>query len=259
MPTLTLLMDEGDTWIKLKPELRGILNSGHTRRGAFVIRVMSDGETRFSTWFPKCLALIDKNAEELPETVRDRSIVTPMVRKRRDESVVRLRADREADDLIELRMKAPRWVRDHFTRLRESDPPPIERISDRANDNWRPLLCVAQTAGDDWPGHAKESCLLLSDVIDETGELTVLLLADIRDAFTAEATDRIPSRVLVDKLGGIDERPWRSILNPFKLSQFLRPFHIRPKALWSTAETDRKRTLRGYFRADFDEAFSRYL
>ena len=51
----------------------------------------------------------------------------------------------------------------------------------------------------------------------------------------------------------------RRLLNPYKLSQMLRPFHIKPKALWSTAGGDKKRTLRGYFIVDFKEAFDRYL
>src|SRR5258708_5974248 len=35
----TLLIDEGDTFLKRNPELRGILNAGYTRETAYVVRV----------------------------------------------------------------------------------------------------------------------------------------------------------------------------------------------------------------------------
>ena len=48
----TLLIDETDTFVKENDELRGILNSGHSRATAFVIRCQGeDNQPRcFSTW-----------------------------------------------------------------------------------------------------------------------------------------------------------------------------------------------------------------
>jgi hypothetical protein len=58
----TLLIDEADSFVKENEELRGILNSGHTKTAAFVIRnVEISGEhkpRRFSTWAPKAIATI---------------------------------------------------------------------------------------------------------------------------------------------------------------------------------------------------------
>lgn len=258
-PRLTLLADEGDAWIKLKQELRGILDSGHTRRAAFVIRVLSDGPTRFSTFFPKALALIDTSASELPPTIVDRSIMLPMRRRKGDEAVAPLRADRRAPDLTELRMKAARFVDDHFDALCEADPPMPESVNDRTADNWRPLFAIAAQASPEWLERAWEACRSLSGSIDESGEVTVLLLRDIKDAFDSDRTDRLPSRVLVDKLRTLDERPWKSSLSVFKLSQLLRPFDIKPKPLWGATDGGPKKTMRGYFAADFREAFARYL
>ena len=257
-PPLTLLADEGDAWMKLHPGLRGILDSGHTRRAAFVIRVLSDGPTRFSTFFPKALALIDTSASELPPTIVDRSIILQMRRRKHDESVATLRADRYAPDLIEVKMKIARWVDDYFDRLRDADPPLPDGINDRTADNWRPLFAIAEQAGPQWLERAWQACRLLSGSIDEGGEMTVLLLRDIRDAFTTERADRMPTRVLVGTLCGIDDHPWKGLLSPFKLAQLLRPFNIKPKPLWSAGEGGQKRTMRGYFAADFREAFERY-
>jgi len=69
----TLLVDEADFFLPDNEELRGVLNSGHTRATAFVLRVNREtGEVeRFSTWAPKALALIGK----LPATLSDRSVI----------------------------------------------------------------------------------------------------------------------------------------------------------------------------------------
>ena len=75
----TLLIDEADTFIRENDELRGVLNSGHTRTTAIVIRAVGDDHDPrvFSTWCPKAIALIGK----LPGTLADRSIEVPMRRR----------------------------------------------------------------------------------------------------------------------------------------------------------------------------------
>jgi hypothetical protein len=79
----TLLIDEADTFATLRPELRGILNSGHEHAGAFVIRTI-DGEPRsFSTFAATAVAAIGK----LPDTWADRSIAIELRRKKRGEKV----------------------------------------------------------------------------------------------------------------------------------------------------------------------------
>src|SRR5262249_21696285 len=56
----SLLIDEADSFMKMNDELRGLLNSGHTRAGAVVIRAVGDNfEPRaFTTWGAKVVALI---------------------------------------------------------------------------------------------------------------------------------------------------------------------------------------------------------
>jgi len=82
----TLLVDEGDSFLAGREDLRGILNSGHCRRMAFVPRCAGDThEPRlFSTWAPKAIALIGKLA--------DRSIEIRMRRRATGEKVDRVRA-----------------------------------------------------------------------------------------------------------------------------------------------------------------------
>lgn len=64
--TPTLLIDEADAFFKENEELRGIINSGHTRTSAYVIRTVGDNfeVKQFSTWGAKAIAGIGR----LPET-----------------------------------------------------------------------------------------------------------------------------------------------------------------------------------------------
>ena len=66
----TLLVDEADTFFGGQCRARGVMNSGHRRSSAFVVRTVGeDHEPRqFSTWGPKAIALIGK----LPATVEER-------------------------------------------------------------------------------------------------------------------------------------------------------------------------------------------
>jgi putative DNA primase/helicase len=78
----TLLMDEAETYIKDNEQMRGVLNSGHTKTTAYVIRLVEVcGEykaKRFSTWAPKAIASIGS----LADTLEDRSIIVRMKRKK---------------------------------------------------------------------------------------------------------------------------------------------------------------------------------
>jgi putative DNA primase/helicase len=75
----TLLIDEAGTFAQNSDELRGVLNSGHTRELAYVIRTVGDDHEprKFSTWGAEAIALIGK----LKDTLADRSIEVALKRK----------------------------------------------------------------------------------------------------------------------------------------------------------------------------------
>jgi putative DNA primase/helicase len=68
----TLIVDEADTFFAQNEELRGIINSGHTRDAAYTLRIVGeDLEPRtFSKWSFKAVAGIGN----LASTIVDRSI-----------------------------------------------------------------------------------------------------------------------------------------------------------------------------------------
>src|SRR5262245_28847255 len=103
----TLLIDEADTFVRDNEEMRGILNSGHTKAAAHVIRnVEINGEhkpRRFTPCAPKAIATI----RALADTLEDRAIVITLQRKPKAAVVARLRK-RDSDEFATLRRQATR-------------------------------------------------------------------------------------------------------------------------------------------------------
>ena len=76
----TLLLDEADTYVRNNDEIRGLINSGHRRQMAYVLRVEDINNRRevrrFSTFAPMVVAGIgDQHG-----TIEDRSIITSLRR-----------------------------------------------------------------------------------------------------------------------------------------------------------------------------------
>jgi hypothetical protein len=257
-----LLIDEADSFVKGNDEIRGILNSGHTQASAYVIRTVEIGgehrAKRFSTWAPKAIACIGS----LADTVADRSITILMQRKTRGQKVERLRR-RDNPQFAELRRKAARWAQDALDVLTAADDRtdvPAE-LHDRATDNWRPLLAIADHAGGLWPTRGRDAARALSgaDGATDTASIRVQVLEDIKAAFR-EGEDALPTRVLIDRLADDPERPWAEYRNcrrltPKQLGALLRPFGIVSETTHVAGQPDAK----GYKRAAFRDAWERYL
>ena len=206
---VVLLIDELDNVDAEKAsELKAIINAGHCRLDAYVMRTVPvAGELKvreFSCWAPAVLAAI----KTLPVTWVDRSVIVRMARKGRGERVERLRVDKDLG-FDALASRAARWAADHVDQLRGADPNLPATLDDRAADNWRMLVAIADLAGGDWGRHARDAAVGVStadlDAAQARGEL---LLADIRDWFDQIGKDRTPSLHLVVHLNALEGRPW---------------------------------------------------
>jgi putative DNA primase/helicase len=256
----TLLMDEAETYVLGREELRGILNSGHTQTSAYVVRGQGDDFTPqpFSTWAPKFFALIG----ELPSTLEDRTICIRMRRKMRDEQVKKWKRGEKSEAMLsQLRSKMARWASDHHAALRDADPDTPAALHDRAADNWRPLLAIADAAGGAWPGWARAAaCALSGQQEDEPQDHALLLLQDIRDIVRWHEDINISTEVLIDRLTSFEERPWAEWkygrpMTGRDLAAMLRPFGIRSKKIRVSTSATR----RGYYITGFRDVFDRYL
>ncbi len=251
----TLLIDEADSFLKDNEELRGVLNSGHTRATAFVIRC--DGEDltpkRFSTWGAKALAAIGT----LPATVADRALPLELRRKLPTDRVERLRyAEPELFDT--LRAKLARFAEDHRSTVRHARPVLPEELHDRAQDNFEPLLAIADAAGGDWPRLARDAARKLYDAEPAALSVGVELLCDIKVVWGP--VDHLSTAELIGKLTADRELRWARYgrggiaLTPRQLAAKLKAYGIKSKNL----AIGEKRP-KGYAREQFIEAWDRYL
>jgi hypothetical protein len=252
----TLLIDEADTFLKENEELRGVLNSGHRKGTASVIRTVGDDHEprQFSTWAPAAIAMIG----QLPATLDDRAVRIRLRRRKPTEQVQSFRSDR-ADHLRELARKAARWTADHGAALGAADPDMGELVN-RAADNWRPLFAIADVAGGEWPALARQVADHTESVRDEQS-IKMMLLSDIRDIIRLRSgEDRIRTAELAALLGDIEGRPWAEWGRSGKpitaagLARQLSPFGILSAAKRHGAEV-----FKGYLFADFEETFAAYL
>jgi Protein of unknown function (DUF3631) len=207
---------------------------------------------RFSTWAPKAIATI----RALADTLEDRAVVITLQRKSKMAKVQRLRR-RDSDGFATLRRQAARWAADNFDKLTDPDPAIPDALNDRAADNWRPLLAIADLAGGAWARRARDAACLLSGEGHESISANVELLADIREAFGD--LDVIRSADLADKLVADPERPWAEWrhgrpLTQKQLAGLLGPFGIISEEVHPAGQTHGK----GYKRARFEEAWGVY-
>ena len=252
----TLLIDEADTLFKDGDEtLRGILNAGHRQGGTVLRSVGDEHEPRaFACYAATVIALIG----QLPGTLADRSVDIVLARRRPNEAITAFRLDR-TESLDTLARQITRWAKDNSERLGMTDPRMPPGIYNRAADNWRPLLAIAEAVGgDEWPVKARKAAVaLVGGEVDEVSR-TELLLSDIRTIFAVLKLDEISSADLIERLCAIVPRPWNEMGRPpkpmtqNKLARLLKPLAIAPELVT-------RERISGYQLARFEEAFARYL
>jgi hypothetical protein len=258
---VTLLHDEVDATFGPKArdheDLRALLNAGH-RRGMTVPRCVGEGSKmtvkRFPVFAPVALAGIGS----LPDTLESRCIVIALKRRRPDERVEDFELDAAETDGRALGEAFAEWANTADDKLRAIRPQRVKGVRDRAWDKWRPLLAIAELAGGPWPERAREAAEKLTKADDgDERSRGLQLLGDVRsvwgkrgDLFTVE---------LLDELNKLEESPWGGWrngqgLDARGLARMLRPYEARPGDVHRGAEH-----VKGYQRADLEDAWTRYL
>src|SRR5215213_3849442 len=138
-------------------DLRGLLNAGHQRnRPMLRWDVTSRTAEQLDTFAMALLAAIG----ELPDTIMDRAVVVRMRRRAPGEQVDPYRTRRDAPPLHDLRDRLTAWTRAHVRDLHHATPAmPLE---DRAADTWEPLVAIADLAGGNWPGRARDAATAMT-------------------------------------------------------------------------------------------------
>ncbi len=255
----TLLIDEVDAFLKGEhcDELRGMLNAGHAPGGRVIRIVGEDHEPRaFNVWAAVVLAGIGN----IPGTIEDRSITIHMRRRLRDEKTDRLGKEAIAQ-LGMLGRRAARWADDNRLALSDADPSMPEALNDRAADNWRPLIAIADRMNVEVGAKARAAAVALvsEELVEESN--SILALADVAATFQKRAMEWMPSAELVKVLLGMEDRPWQAWnrgrpLTQVSLARLLRPYGVVTR---NKRPTSGEAPIRGYERGPVEEAANRYV
>jgi hypothetical protein len=261
-PRTTLLLDEGDNLGLLRnATLRSLFNAGHIRGGAFD-RFVGGWPRKFRVFAPLAIAAIG----ELPLPLMHRAIVINMQLAPAASQIERL--DDTDPAWVASRNEIRKW---EASCSLASDPEIPSALRNRAADNWRPLLAIADDLG--MGKEARDAAIALSaNRSDE--DVAVTLLSDLRKIFDALplsrwGEDRAPGAYLVEALLGLEDTlwtEWRGVnddrpprkLTQMQLAQLLRPFRIRPKTIWPAQRRLGDRSARGYLRSQFEAAWASY-
>ncbi|MGC1181490.1 DUF3631 domain-containing protein [Legionella sp.] len=254
----TLLIDEADSFIKDDEELRGILNCGHTRDSAFIIRTVQVGKDyyprKFNVWGAKALAGIG----HLSETLMDRAIILELRRKLPHEKVERLRHI-DPNLFASLKSKLSRFAIDFSDTISSARPHLPEILNDRAQDNWEPLLAIADAVGGKWPEQARKAAISMSTQDNSIASIGTELLLNIQDIFEQRKIERFSTSDLIQALCSDDEQPWATYhrgqaITPRQLANLLKSYGIKSKGIRIGNTTPK-----GFEKQQFAEAFDRYL
>jgi len=254
----TILYDEIDCLFgpkaKDNEDVRGMLNAGH-RRGATAGRCVTRGKIIETEDLPAFCAVALAGLNDLPDTIRTRSVIIRMKRRSPNEKVEPWRQRKNGSEAAILAEKLKSWALrvDRF----EAWPEMPNGIEDRNADVWEALLSVADLAGGDWPSRARVAAVaLVAAAADTKGSLGVQLLSDLRVVFNGH--DRLPTDDILHKLLSLPESAWLDLrgksLDARGLSVRLRHYDVRPKQLRLG-----ERNTRGYERHDLEDSWRRYL
>jgi hypothetical protein len=260
----TLLLDEADTYlghdvVKQHEDIRALVNAGHRRSGV-AYRTEMNGKKGEVVAFPAFAPCAIAGSGDLPDTILDRSVVIAMKRRAPHEKVTPFR-EREARNRAEpLRAELVKWAIANHGELAEARPEMPKGISDRNADVWEPLIVIGDMAGGSWARRIREAAVDLTNARrDRDPSLGMQLLADCFTVFEARVpADRLRTGDLLAGFVALDERPWSNLrgepLDARGLAYRLKRYDVKPDVhRFDTV------TARGYLRADFEDAWSRYL
>jgi hypothetical protein len=254
----TLLVDEADTILGGKnadanEDLRGLLNAGHQRNRP---ALRYDASTRAVEAIPTFAMAALAGIGAMPDTIEDRAVIIRMRRRAPGEHVSSYRDRRDRPALTVIAADLADWLTPHLAELEAAEP--VMPLEDRAADTWEPLIAIADLAAGEWPALARTAAIVLTAAGHATASPSdrIQLLTDCRAAF-GEA-DALPTHILIERLKDDPESPWRDPppgLTPARLGSLLGEYDIASKTIRFGEPWGR---LKGYHRADFTDAWTRY-
>ncbi len=226
---------------------------------------------------PKAFA----GSESLPPALARRSIPIVLQRRRPAEKVIPLPYLMLSPKTKKLTSAMQAWAKDHQAEVTlahaKCSTQLMLSLSPHQQESASVLLAIAAVIGGDWPVKAHDALKEIFDDYNEGQSSATQLLSDIRDAFAKHGNpERLFTNELLPCLHELDHRTydqWNKKGDPMTahaLARFLdKHFKIHPSTLRRKKERvggkeggkeeGKEQRLKGYQRADFEEAWERYL
>jgi putative DNA primase/helicase len=196
----------------------------------------------------------------LPPATLSRCIFIELRRRKKDEAVEEFK---HVDDvgLGDLRSRLCRWSMDNQDALRDMKPSIPEALQNRRADNWKLQLAIADLCSgvDGWGDRARNAAVKIESKTDNR-TAGVRLLADIKKLFDADPEAHcMASATMIALLTEDQEKPWAEFargkpLTQNRLAKLLGPYGI----VSQTVAPPGQKTAKGYYRHQFEEAWSIY-
>jgi len=254
----TLILDEAEALTGKSDRaeaIRSLLNAGN-RCNTRVPRCQGNKHELklFSIYCPKVIAAIGN----CPDTIRDRSIVLTMQRKKPGEQVERFLLRRVKPEAQVLKAQVESFVGRHNGEIQRAyESLDLEFLHDRDAEGWEPLFAIVEVMDSSRLDELKRCALKLTGdkvATDIDDSLPLKLLADL-DAVWPESQPAAFTSDVIDTLKAIEDSPWADVeLTPRKLARLLRPFGVAPRQVRLG-----DRTAKGYDFEELEVSLTRYL
>ena len=251
----TFVVDEADDAFVDNPDLRQVINSGWTR-GQGVMRCDPDTNEprRFSTFCPKAIALKGK---KMPDTMLSRTIFIEMKRRLRSEKVDHFRHLDDAG-FARMRSQLARWAQDCGEALGSVQPVQPEGFMNRTASNWQLLFAIADSLGEEAGARARTIAQHIAGVTD-MASAGVALLQDIKTMFEASTLDHLTSKTIIERLTSDPEKRWAEWSRGKPITEKGVAGLLHEYRIGSRTVGPKGSTAKGYRKADFEDAWERYL
>jgi hypothetical protein len=250
----TLLLDEVENFKKARSEsglaVLAVLNAGH-RKGATVPRCEGIGVAFYNVGGFKAFAAIG----DWPDTLAARSILLEMRRKRADQETARFLFGMAKVEAAALAGSLEKWTAENeaAVKLSYETGADIEFLSDRDADLWRPLFAVCEVAAPDRLADLQWSARVLSAEKEGHEELLALQLLEVIRTIWPSNESNLATADLLARVKA--HKAWAALdISPRLLSNWLRPFDVAPRQVRIG-----EKTVKGYRRSEFQEAWSHFL
>jgi hypothetical protein len=260
----TILYDEIDTVFgpkaKDNEDIRGMLNAGH-RKGATAGRCVVRGKEVFTEELPAYCAVALAGLDDLPDTIMTRSVVVRMRRRAGDEQIEPWRPRRIRPEAQRLHTRLAKWSSAAKDVLVDDFWPEMPNgVDDRDADVWEALVAVADLAGDKWAKIARVSAVtLVAAAKKRPPTIGVLLLRDIKKVFDGSDDDKLPTEDILKGLASVPEAPWSTIRKGEPIDDRGLASRLRKYGITSKAHRVGEAVFKGYSRAQFTDAWKRYV